>query len=1372
MSVTQNIHKINLIVDANTNQLRSVTNEFKTLQREIARVSGKVDVMATTFKASQSKMQQSIRATANASKDATAMSINGLVRHIGQIESFAVALYAIKRGYDLTLGRGFEFNKMIESETTGFKLLIAQNLAARDSLGNLLTPMQKFTLAQNEANKALEIAKKINIETPQTLGETIQIMKLLTPQVLKYGGSLKDTGQITKDIAIVSQAMGVQFQELLKTVDSVMSGEAKESGLTRAMAQFGITNAIIKKTIEEGGNVVDLFKDKLKGASVAGAELAQNWEGISSNFINEWDMMFSALQKPIFDYWKSSLQDVAIFLKYNQKSIVEDTQTMVSVLTEVAKVFVLWKGGGVIMDFLAVRAGALTAKISALQFSMGRLQVAAIQSGKALTTMELATARAGVAFKALGATMWQFTKANAWLLGAIALYEAWNFASSKLATSQDKINKGLGVELSTLNELKKVEREAMASDLEKAVFHQGILVTDLKNELSIKLAKRELDKEEKLTLEAKIAREERNLSTLNSSLVAVQNTIGATNQVAQAAYNVASNLNLANIEAFKLKNTLDETQASLQREQVRALQLAGKISEANAIAQTYKIDTKATSDELAKVTGAIASAVAQRSALLKAGKKVDEEEFNAFIDAAKNKSAELASALWQASNNTTQQQQTLAQRNASASNRASNMATRMANKDYRNQAKDIINEEKYGLQISKEKLSLLEETHKQELLIAEIRAGGTLSDRQQRQFDIDYLTQKLSLQEESIKIAKEAWEKAQAQEKEGIAELGTPKNKEQEQIRQNTLDKLNAETLKAKVGYEKEITEQKQIQRDKTIAELSDMDKIINIMKNGVSDLSSSFAEGGVQGFADGMKNMMGSMIDTMKQSDDMITMLIGYAIDIVRGLFNNPATQEEIDAARGKSEFSDDSIKNLGSMFESVQYPMLEVTNKMYKNIRNMDNNFQSVARAITGKASASGIDLTGANFVQTNDVGFLGFSSESVSLIGTGLQFQLQNLTAMMNAASLSVKGYTSTLVESSSFWGLFSDTDVETSFKNLPDSVKKDIAGIFTNGYESILTAGITLGFSDANIRQALDKAKLNLARIDFTGLSPAEVNDRFSQAVSEAFSGVINGIDMFTGLIDRYATSNEYALETLTRIATEYDQANYSFSLIGKDFISTIGGFTKQMQVLDIVASTGSLQNFNDAMGSFMANFYTSEEQFEFLQKSMQQSFTTLGLVAPKSNIEFKKLLQGINTTTEEGAYLYGQVLLLADGFNQMTKAGENLGTSLKDAMQKINDAYLGEYSPFTMLQKTQYATEVARIARENGTSMSTVDAAYQALVASAKSATKQEDTIRHFNAYIASIKKEIPDATNRDIVKELENVVTAINNQTDRIRFSS
>jgi len=236
---------------------------------------------------------------------------NNLVRHIRRLESYLVAIYAVKKGYDATLGRGHEFNKLIETETIGLKLLIAQNLKDVDSRGKRLNALQQFTIAQQEANKAIQIAREVNLETPQNFSQTIQIYKALTGQVLNLGGSLKQTGDLTKRLSILASASGIDFQSFLKTVDTVLTGQGKQSQLTLALARFGITNDLIKE-YAKSGRVLELFEEKLKNVDVAGIALAQTWEGSANKFINVWDEMFAEIQKPMFDSMKAQMVDVAI----------------------------------------------------------------------------------------------------------------------------------------------------------------------------------------------------------------------------------------------------------------------------------------------------------------------------------------------------------------------------------------------------------------------------------------------------------------------------------------------------------------------------------------------------------------------------------------------------------------------------------------------------------------------------------------------------------------------------------------------------------------------------------------------------------------------------------------------------------------------------------------------------------------------------------------------------------------------------------------------------------------------------------------------------------------------------------------------------
>lgn len=564
---------------------------------------------------------------------------------------------------------------------------------------------------------------------------------------------------------------------------------------------------------------------------------------------------------------------------------------------------------------------------------------------------------------------------------------------------------------------------------------------------------------------------------------------------------------------------------------------------------------------------------------------------------------------------------------------------------------------------------------------------------------------------------------------------------------------------------------------------------------------------------------------------------LLSLGASLLGGLLNDTVSQAEIDASRGRVEFDDTSLANLGNIFESVQNPLLKVTNEMKKHIRNMDANFYSVARALNSKASNSGIDLTGVNFVDTMESGFLGFSSKSVSLIGSGLKFAVQDLGDAMDDSKTRVQAYTTTLVEESSWWGLDNDSSIKETYKNLPPEVVKDIANSFSEGFNAILTAGVSLGLDETNLENVLKDSKIDLGKIDFTGLSPQEVSDRLSDVFSTALSGVVDGVAEFTPLIERYAKGTEYSLETLIRVSTEYDQANHLFDLIGATFneglidvtrtwsetvevesekmdgifgifgtmfssglnalssklgdVSTsfVGGlgslwsrlrggvetvtrqmsettteaYTRQMQILDVVESAGGLQQFSDSMSVFMDKFYTEEEKLGFMTKSMEESFATLGLEMPKTNDEFKALYMTLlSSGTEEGAYLAGQVINLADSFSTLTDATENLNEATKVNIDDINSFLTGKYSFLTAQGKTDYANMMLEQVRAGSSVMSEKDASFMVVEQSLKTARTEEEYNRIAKEHLeVLIKDKEKDNPNKEVVLELKNVRSAV-----------
>ncbi len=522
---------------------------------------------------------------------------------------------------------------------------------------------------------------------------------------------------------------------------------------------------------------------------------------------------------------------------------------------------------------------------------------------------------------------------------------------------------------------------------------------------------------------------------------------------------------------------------------------------------------------------------------------------------------------------------------------------------------------------------------------------------------------------------------------------------------------------------------------------------------NTVSDqMMLPFIEDMSVSLSKSLSDSIGSIWGDTKLGSFAVGGLLSFASLAVGSLLSDTVSQADIDAAKGETDFSDDSINNLIAGMESVQYPLLKATYEMDKHLRSMDNNFVLIAKTLTG--NMSNIDVTGSSFVETHDMGFLGFSSKDISLISTGLSFELQTLSEYMDSAAISVKGYTTTLEEESSWFGFVNSSSIETDMFDVPDKVKIGLSDAFTEGYKSILVASATLGLDSDKVKKTLSEISFSLGSVDLEGLDDEGIADRLNKAIGGMLSEVVDIIDI-GGLVQRYSLASEEYLETFVRIAVEFEQATHSFMLIGRSFA--------QMSTLDIVGAIGGLDNFNAAMGSFTQGFYGDAEQMLMLEKSLTAQFKTLGVVMPKTNAGFRQLIENFEVLNDADAETYANILSLSGAFAELnpmldetSDSVEEVVNTMSESISAIASAWTGNLSYLSMQQKTDYASGYLALGLgDTSGAIDTVEAARLAAETAIKTTATKEEYIPIFERYIAELETQDEDATNTDLLDELK-----------------
>jgi len=1470
-----------------TTKAEIVTRKYADLMRQVA-IAEKRGTL-TTKEATLARKQLNIQRKAGliTAKESIAYrntAINGVVRHIRKIESLVIAFYALKKSYDYTLGLGHEFNKMIESEQIGIALSITQKLKDVDATGKQVSAMDKWIYANKLAREEMEKVREINVFTPHTLGQTVQLYKTISVQVREAKGNVQDALDITKQLSILSKAGNVEFKSMLKTVDQLFSGKMKASDMQIALQNIvGLTQEETREAIKQG-KVLEYVKEKLMGVEIASANVAKTWEGVTSNFENAWTDIFATLQKPMFESLKEEMRDFTIVLIDNKDDIIGTFEDL---------------GKGVKFVYNSLDELVL-AYVAFTTLAKGK---AIHDASKAMAVYSIATRSASISTTALavstGVLAKVFTPINMAVIALVGTYVLYNATIGETADEEASVAKAMRLTEKAIKDLSDTRLKASKIGLRQGLLNTQREINKVVDELNAKdlvsillnRKKSNISKKDKILLEAKleVLTKERAERQKQLNLIHEQLTVNKENK--NHIDFATDAMEYFTEETYKALKASNELSSSLSKV---ALAFGKAMTTSRLISGEITSDVKKVTDAQVDLQSAKEKQIASEKEILRLseqkaeGKDVDKlkkaliaetktlQQSYVDVQNKENTLRSLGNELSAKGIDTQKKSLILSAKELEISNRlnkdkhasdkyslkvakieheftlkriqtnkeglsvdeqkqainSANLTLKEAELDY----KDAIlkTDTKSGKQADKllkttNKLydKYLELTGQKNLLeafkidktVEEFRKAGyeasklleirkALEEKDDRAFDKEFALEAPTIVEEVFNPYLNLIE-SQKEYAKNIEEAGDDQYK---------INKINAKQVELQLkgyaglanglkgmfkegtkGYKAMDVAQKILQvselawfvKQQIMESTSISTKLANTATDTASTIASESAKSTVLGVNAVLTQGQGDPYTAWARMSAMVALVAGLGVAI-SGVGGSTVSQADIDNAKGRSDYDDSSLKDVVGGFEEAQYPMLEVTNKMYKHLRNMDGNFYSIARAMNAQASAGGVDLTGVNFVDTMSEGFLGFSSTTTSLISSGLSFELQALSDLMSEATLNARAYTTTLVEESSWWGLSSSTTIQKSFSDLPPSVISELASSFADGYEAILLAGTTLGIDEVKLKADLLASELDLGEIDFTGLSPDEVNTRLSDAFGTAFSGIIEGIGEFDVLVEKFAKSTEYSLETLIRIATEYDQASHMFSLIGKDFTDGIievtrtwsettdissdfwSGifdrtkelttwytettqelYTSQMQMLDIVASTGGLTEFQDAMGSFMGSFYTEAEQLDFLTKSMTISFETLGVEMPKTNDEFRNLLETMDTSTEEGAYLYGQILLLAESFATMTEASESLGTSMKDMFNDVADAWLGNLSYLTLKQKAEYASGLMALARESEEEFDIVEIAkLQAETSMATSRTKEE-YMPDFEYYIHTMEAQVAKATLDDVVFELQ-----------------
>lgn len=458
-----------------------------------------------------------------------------------------------------------------------------------------------------------------------------------------------------------------------------------------------------------------------------------------------------------------------------------------------------------------------------------------------------------------------------------------------------------------------------------------------------------------------------------------------------------------------------------------------------------------------------------------------------------------------------------------------------------------------------------------------------------------------------------------------------------------------------------------------------------------------------------------------------------------------------------GDPEAQSASIANSIDLLSENSDLMLPLTSAMLRSLRNIESSIGGVTNLILRQETGQGFNIVegfnqnmigGAiektfSTLNTLSLGLfdtlsLGLFSSVGKLIGglfgtktkvkgQGLFGGAQSLGNILNDG-FNLMEYVDIQVKKKTL-GVTTSTKNKTKYASANKELENQFTLIFSGFYDSILSATDILGANNEEVKTKLEKAIINIGKIDLKGLNGEQIQEKLEAVFGAAADKLAQ--KGFAGLED-FQTVGEGYYETLIKVATGVEQAKYFtdrlnvtaieytdilnkqgdvaaeivrqsvllnnstkdikggfYDLVNSfdgtaeeltDFVLTLRDLQDQLFMTgknadyltsSMILGAGGLDNLSNGLEAYFEMLSPAEQAAE-LTRRLTNEFAIFGKELPSDVKAFRNLVSSIDISTEAGQKLYGQVIALAPEFNDLQDALESANSDVNALVQSLRD----------------------------------------------------------------------------------------------------
>lgn len=185
--------------------------------------------------------------------------------------------------------------------------------------------------------------------------------------------------------------------------------------------------------------------------------------------------------------------------------------------------------------------------------------------------------------------------------------------------------------------------------------------------------------------------------------------------------------------------------------------------------------------------------------------------------------------------------------------------------------------------------------------------------------------------------------------------------------------------------------------------------------------------------------------------------------------------------------------------------------------------------------------------------------------------------------------------------------------------------------------------------------------------------------------------------FTAFANDWNTTADQVIKAIEGVFTRFNGVNDALSLINVANLKLDNtGLIASDSILNMIGAISDLDTatatakekvdaLNKSVGTYYQAFFSADEQFADLTKSLQRSFAGFGLKLPDTRSAYRKMVEDIDVTTAAGQALFATMMGLATNadayYTQIDKQAQAAVDAANEAAKAAADAWSNYYGLF-------------------------------------------------------------------------------------------